>query len=181
MSRAGCGIESCKNVAQLVEIFVNRRVIETDRLGVIARRRGHRFAPQAAAIAAGVGEGSGHADGPDAVQFIGVIETFRLQRLWTDRPVPVAVGLDAVDDILDAQRLHPGGAQVGVGELGRGQMMRGAPASAKDRSWSRAAARTTSTSAPSAPGDARPHFRHAQHVIKVMGRVAGCVELADFG
>ena len=75
-------------------------------------------------MTAGVSERAPDTDSADAVQLVGVVETLRLERARLDRAIAVAMGLDAVDDILDARRFHTGRSQVAGGENGRSHVMR---------------------------------------------------------
>ena len=181
MRRAVYCVKSGQDVAQLVDVLVDRRIIGAGRLLMIRRRGGNRLTPKTTGVVTGVGKGSPDADCADTVQLVSVIETFRLQRLRLYRPIAVTVGLDAVDNIVDAGGLHSGGLKVFSCECGRGHVMRAASASFNRHIMEQRGRAHDFHIRALGFSDARPHLRHSQHMVKVVGRVAGSVELTDFG
>ena len=176
----GRGMQGWQDAAELVDVLVDRCVIAAVRPGAIGRRRGRRLGPKAVAVEAGVSERAPNSDGAYAVQLVGVVETFRLERTRLNRAIAITVGLDAVNDILDARLIHAGDAQVAGGEVGRGHMMRVA-SSILDRDVveQRSCAHDIDVRRLGL-GDLDAQPGDAQHVVEVMGRIAATIEAPDF-
>ncbi len=130
-------------------------------------------------MTAGVSERAPDTDSADAVQLVGVVETLRLERARLDRAIAVAMGLDAVDDILDARRFHTGRSQVAGGENGRSHVMRVASSvldrdvvEQRGRAHDLDVGRLGLGNMDAQPGD-------AQYVVEVVGRIAPLVKAAN--